>query len=177
MKMNGKPRLVAGLTVLLLSIVSARLVVLIRGELRRVAGAEHYAHSVFNNGDLYGVGANGIVGRQTPAHKYRLLFVVHKSSLSREVEYWNAARKAVGPLDVEWWGVCDSGDACDAVQQSAEFSIVGFMPAYQMRIMANADAGSRALLYEGNSVRGQIEAVLDPVRVAEGIARLVQQGQ
>jgi len=177
--MNMMPRLIAGLTILLLLVASVRLMALVRGELRRIEGARNYAHSVFNNGDLYGVGPNGALGSQAPTYRYRLLFVIHKSNLSREVEHWNTTRKAVGPLasDIEWWGVCDSGTACDVIQQAAEFSIVGFMPAYQMRIMANADGDSRALLYEGNSLRGKIGRDLDPPRVAEEIARLRQLGQ
>lgn len=176
---NMKQRALPALTILLLLAIGVRLTVLIRGELRRLGNAREYASSVFNNGDLSGVGPTGSVGRSVTNSKYRLLFVVHKANLSRDVEYWNAARRMIGPLasEIEWWGICDSGRSCDAVQPAAEFSIVGFMPAYQMRIMANADGRATALLYEGISLRGKIERDSDPARVAEEVSRLGQQAK
>jgi hypothetical protein len=85
-------------------------------------------------------------------------------------------RIAVGrqASDIDWWGICDSGSACDAFQHAARFSIVGFLDPYQMRVIANAEVGARALLYEGASLRGTIERTAAPRQVAAAIARALQ---
>lgn len=169
-----KQHLLAVVTVFLLLVTCARLILLIRDQLRRLEGAGTLVLSIPKTGSLSGIGAGGILSPAGPGLRYRLLFVIHLSNLSKDVEYWNSARKALGPQasDLDWWGICDSGSSCDGFQHTAQFSIVGFMDPYQMRIIANADVGARALMYDGSSLRGMIEHTSEPARAAEAIARL-----
>ena len=168
-----KHKIILGLSVVLLLFVGARLIVLIRGELGRLEGGRSLAASVHKTGSLHGVGPGGIVGSGALGLKYRVLFVVHLSSLDGDLKYWNAVRKAVGPQtsDIDWWGICDSGSACDAFQGAARFSVVGFMDPYQMRVLSNADVTSRVLLYENAILFGAVERAATSTKMAEALVK------
>lgn len=160
--------------IVFLTIAAGRLIPLVNTEWQRVTGAaRRLAASLQKRGSPSGVGPAGPVDNTQSTVAFRLMFVVKRSTLSADVEYWNAVRQAIGPRrdDIDWWGVCDSGDACNSLYESAQFSIVGYMASYQMRAVALAHDKGHVLLYEGESLKQTLRQASTPAEMAAEVAR------
>lgn len=171
-----RQRLITALTIVLLLVATARLSVLICSELLRLGAVRRQVTSIPANGSLHGIGPSGLLAPAPPGVKYQLLFVIRSSDIARDIEFWNATRRAVEPnaSRIEWWGVCDGGNSCNAFQGAARFSVVGFLDPFQMWVMASANVDGLALLYEGKSLRGHVKRDAQATLTAEAIANLLQ---
>lgn len=150
-----RDHLLFALVVFLLLIAVGRLAVLNRDELRLISSARERETRVPNTGSFHGVGAGGSTvasDRNRPAG--RLLFRLRVAHLEQDRHYWNEVIRHTDGLArrVHFWGVCDSGKACDAAQDESLFTVVGFLDPYQMRIVATATEDGSALLYNRNGI-------------------------
>jgi hypothetical protein len=105
-----------------------------------------------------------------------LLFVLHSKHLQVEVTYWNAVRaitRRSNGTPLEFWGICDAGGNCNSHQDSADFTIVGYLDAQQMSIIADAGTKGESLLY-GNEMG--LKAVIHNVQDPASEATLLQSG-
>jgi hypothetical protein len=172
-----KQRLISLVPGLILVIAAARLVPLVSAEWQRISGAEIIATSVKRRGSPRAVSSNGFLDGYKTAHQFRLMFVLRKAHLSTDVNYWNDVRETLGARGnaIDWWGVCDSGDACNHVESSAKFSIVGYMDPSQMRSLALAFAGENVVLYEWDAVRRTIRGGAKSAEMAVEIAQTLEQ--
>jgi hypothetical protein len=171
-----RQRLITALTIGLLLLATGRLILLTRGELLRIRDAQRRDASIPTHGSLHGIGTRGVLAPVPLRARYRLLFVTHSATIAKDVEYWNATRQAIAPLEsqIEWWGICDAGSSCNAFQGAARFSIVGFLDPFQMRLMALADVDGLALLYKGSSLRGRVTRAGQASVTAEAISNLLR---
>jgi uncharacterized integral membrane protein len=136
---------------ILLIIAAGRLLVLTVGEWQRVARLQRQSQSFARNGSLSGLGATGMVqfpDGDTPS--YLVTFVIQSASLERDIAFWNdvVARTGASKTPIRYWGICDAGTACNALQRTATFTIVGFLDPIQMRVTANAHTAGFALFYQ-----------------------------
>ena len=153
-----RQRLRTTLTIILLVAAAARLASLTRTEVRRLDNAKRQAAAVPSSGSHYGVGSEGQLISALPIFKYRVLFVLRSSTLSKDIDYWNAVHDVVGSAEsrIDWWGICDAGQSCAKHQDRAKFSIVGFLDPYQMRVMTSAYSDGTALFYQGQALKGRV---------------------
>jgi hypothetical protein len=87
-----------------------------------------------------------------------LLFVLHHNRIHSDIQFWNhviilagQARPQVGG-HIQYWGVCDSGAECNPHRREADFTILGYLEPFEMRIVSAADARDEALLYDHRNV-------------------------
>lgn len=176
--MNTRPILPL-LSILLLLAGVARLTILDSEELRSYRATRSEATLASEVGSFSGIDAKGNVEKATLAvDGHLLLFVIHKQHADRDVQFWNNVirsvnlNKQVPPASIQYWGICDAGAQCDAYQQSANFSILGFTDPWEMQNVARADANNEALLYNHHRiVKAHITCVSDAAAEAELVAR------
>lgn len=120
------------------------------------------------SGDLRAAGPGGVGG--LPRGDSLVTFVIHAARARRDIAYWD---QVIRDFDgrhpnrepVEFWGICDDGASCSAYQRTTSFPIFGYLDPYQMRIVALADAGGKALVYGGGKrASAEISLAADPSR-------------
>lgn len=141
-------------------------------EYRQLQVARQRETSVSRSASLHAIGPAGPLpagDRDRP--EWRLLFRLRSSRLESDRDFWNEVirRTAQGETPVRYWGVCDTGNACEEAQGSALFSVVGFLDPHQMRIVALATEGGAALLYDPQG------ALVDTIRMAREPASTASQ--
>lgn len=176
--MSGvRDHLCFALVVLLLLVAIARLALLNRDELRLISSARERATTVPIDGSFHGVGAGGApVASDRDRPVGRLLFRLRVAHLEQDRRYWNEVMRHMDGQGkrVRFWGVCDSGSACDAAQDEALFAVVGFLDPYQMRIVATATADGSALLYKWDGFVLDAITPDEPVVTANQIRELLR---
>jgi hypothetical protein len=140
------------------------------------------ASAVPRASSLVGVDSSGHVRRsspdgKTPANNGRMfLFVFHSGNAHGEVSYWNAVQAITSrsnDVPTQLWGICDAGHSCDAYQDTAGFTIIGYLDPHQMSIVADAGTKGDSLLY-GNDM--MLKAVIHNVPEPASEAALIRSG-
>jgi hypothetical protein len=163
------------LTCLLLLLATAsRLFLLNAGELNVLRAMWEQRALVPRVGSLWGVGLDGTARTADVANSRCLMFVVRSGQISTDLAYWNdvIGRVSRHQSPIEYWGICDAGTACNGYQSRARFRIVGFLDAYQMRTVVNADDRGDALLYGTRQVlKAHVQRLTNTSAMAEQILR------
>lgn len=175
-----------GLAICLLLLSGVRSGMLLKKELEQSRAIRAVASRISRDSDLEGIDANGKSKKPELAPNgdlkgggYLLLFVLHHQDLGREVRFWNdviALDSSSGPaIPFQYWGVCDAASTCDSYQPVAQFSILGYLDPYQMRILVNADSRREALLYDRSLwLQARVPAQADALAVSETIRQKVK---
>lgn len=149
------------LTVCLLLLSGMRLATPYKEELQQSRASKSENSLIPSDSSLVGIDANGNIRKpelginsHLRGHGRLLIFVVHRDNTVHDIQYWNRAidlLKRVYPkrsAAMQYWGICDDGNACNSYQSIAEFSILGYLDAYEMRVVAKADSNQEALLFD-----------------------------
>lgn len=166
-----------GCIVILIAAVG-RLLGLCDAEYRQVLSARDRETFVPQYGSFHAIGPGGPLpdGHRDPP-EWRFLFLLRSSQLESDRDFWNEVirRTMQGEAPISYWGVCDTGNACDAAQGSALFSVVGFLDPHQMRIVGLAAGEGDALLYNAQGgLVGTLPAAREPASTASRIESLVR---
>jgi hypothetical protein len=159
---------------------------LLKKELEQLRAIRAVASRISRDSDLEGIGAGGRSKKpelapngDLKAGGYLLLFAVHRKNVEAEVRFWNGVI-ALEPngsahAPIQYWGVCDAGSSCDPYQPVAQFSILGYLDPYQMRILVNADDRHEALLYDRSLwLQARVPTQGDSSAVSETIRQKVK---
>lgn len=105
------------------------------------------------------------------ASHFLLLFVVHRGRVDREVSFWLQTIRELGATGkaIEYWGICEDPTACPSTGPSSSVRLVGYLPPYQMRIVAMADARRSALLYDSQTLKAEVGPFSDPTAESRAI--------
>lgn len=176
--MNRSIALHLTLSVLLMSAIHASLRIADASDARRHRRA--FDAQIPPDSSLGGVdGAGNIVSPAWGAGgeltgSYLLVFAIHSRQAGQDIAYWNrvielVSRAPAAPA-IEYWGICDMGNACDAPRPAARFRILGYLEPYQMRIAASAEAIREALLYRDDlRLQSRVKVLQDPAAEAQAI--------
>lgn len=163
-------------TICLLGLSSARLASLDKSELLQDRETKSLNALMPDDSSLVGIDANGNIKKPDAGKDghleekgHLLVFVIHRASAIQDVHYWNRVIDLVNKSylgsgeRIQYWGICDDAAGCNSYQPVAKFSILGCLDAYQMRIVAEADLGQEALLYNDSlRLAARIAKVADP---------------
>jgi len=149
----------------------------VRSEMLRYRQRKEERMQISTDGSFTGIDAGGnLISPQLDANGrlerggLMLAFVVHSDRLAADVSFWNRAieltgRSRTGEIgQIQYWGVCDRGMACQSSQADAKFKIIGYIDPHQMHTLAEADTGKAALLYDrALTLRARLPIGPDPV--------------
>lgn len=158
----------------LLLVTAARLFALDVGELNRLRAIRTSNEMMPRFGSLFGIDPKGkLVQADFARFSHVLMFVIHSERAAEEVAYWNGVVAGLGnSSSIDYWGICNAGAACNELQSSAHFRILGFLDSYQMHIIGNADSRSEALLYDNKqTVTVTLARVASPQEMANAISK------
>jgi hypothetical protein len=173
--------IVTEVSIYLLLLSAVRLTVLNKTALQQYRTKQSEYHSLPHDGSLYGIDSNGtlrgpdaFVNSTSRSDSHLLIFVIHRKRLAHDIDFWNRVVELTSRDNtkqrgtVEYWGVCDSGLACNEFQPAARFTIIGHLDPYEMHIIAGANSREEALLYNASMrVQARIEIDANPSREAE----------
>ena len=175
-------------TLCLLGLSSIRLEALDVEELQQYRASKSQNALIPPDSSLIGIDANGDIKKPNAAHDghltnkgHLLVFVIHHGAAMQDIEYWNRVIDKVSRSDsgygaaVQYWGICDDGTACNLYQPVANFSIVGYLDPYEMRVVAESDFSHDALLYDDSTkLVGRIERVANPSNEFHAILEMLK---
>lgn len=170
--------LVSAVCVIVLLGAMGRLLALNWAEVERISRLRRMSLAVPPSETLRGISAAGpVIAPTSDQSRHLLVFVIRSQDGEADRTLWNGVIEALGHLGkkVNFWAVCDAGNACDHLQARARFQVVGFLDAYGMHTVANADSKAAALLYgPRGQLLGLVKRTREPLAIAQQVRRLIR---